>query len=202
MSRSPLLKSLVLVLLVCCGLHASIARSALIELQPSALFAGPGDSIALDIIVGGLGSAGPESLGAFDVCVGFDVSSISFTGYSLGDYLGDVGLAEAIDASAGDMGGAVNVAEVSLLTGSNLDLLQSDSFVLATLAFDVVNLGPSDFTQLSVLNGPLLVDAFGSPLSVTSMSGASVRGVSSPGTLVLLAASMLGWLMVRCRQPT
>lgn len=189
-------------LLVCCGLHASIARSALIELQPSALFAGPGDSIALDIIVGGLGSAGPESLGAFDVSVGFDVSSISFTGYSLGDYLGDVGLAEAIDASAGDMGGAVNVAEVSLLTGSNLDLLQSDSFVLATLAFDVVNLGPSDFTQLSVLSGPLLVDAFGSPLSVTSMSGASVRGVSSPGTLMLLAASMLGWLMVRCRQPT
>ena len=101
-----------------------------------------------------------------------------------------------------DMGGAVNVAEVSLLTGSNLDLLQSDSFVLATLAFDVVNLGPSDFTQLSVLSGPLLVDAFGSPLSVTSMSGASVRGVSSPGTLMLLAASMLGWLMVRCRQPT
>ncbi|MCX2975942.1 hypothetical protein [Candidatus Marimicrobium litorale] len=201
MPRSRLLRSLVLVTIACSGLHASIARSALIELQPSALFAGPGDSIALDIVVGGLGSAAPDALGAFDISVGFDVSSISFTGYSLGNFLGDVGLAEAIDASAGDMGGAVNVAEVSLLAASDLDLLQSDSFVLATLAFDVVNLGPSDFTQLSVLSGPLLVDAFGSPLSVTSLSGASVRGVSSPGTLMLLVASMLGWSMVRYRQP-
>ena len=196
------LTTLVIVLLACLGLHASIARSALIELQPSVLFAGPGDSLALDIVVGGLSSAGPESLGAFDISVGFDVSSISFTGYSLGNFLGNVGLAEAIDASAGDMGGAVNLAEVSLLAASDLNLLQSDSFVLGTLAFDVVNLGPSDVTQLSVLSGSLLVDAFGSPLNVASLGGASVRGVPSPGTLMLLVASMLGWSMVRYRQAT
>ena len=202
MPRSPLLRSLVLVLLAFGGLYASVARAALIELQPSTLFAGPGDSLALDIVVGGLSSAGPESLGAFDISVGFDVSSISFTGYSLGNFLGNVGLAEAIDASAGDMGGAVNLAEVSLLAASDLDLLQSDSFVLGTLAFDVVNLGPSDVTQLSVLSGSLLVDAFGSPLNVASLGGASVRGVPSPGTLMLLVASMLGWSMVRYRQAT
>jgi hypothetical protein len=197
-----LLKSCFLLLLALFVLRAPLAYSALIEFQPDSFLAGPGDSISLDLVVSGLGNAGPDSLGAFDISVGFDPTKLSFTGYSLGNLLGNVGLAEAIDASAGDVGGAVNVAEVSLLSVPALDALQPDSFVVATLKFDVVDLAPSVVTQLSVLSGAVLGDAFGSPLSVTGLGSASVQGVPLPGTLFLFSATLFGWVAARRRCST
>lgn len=194
-----LLKPSILLLLALACLRIPPGHAALIELEPDSLLAGTGDSIALDLIVSGLGNAGPDSLGAFDISVGFDSSRLALTGYTLGDLLGDVGLVEAIDASAGDTGGAVNVAEVSLLSAPDLDALQPDSLVVATLQFDVINLGPSIVTQLSVLSGAVLGDAFGSPLNVTGLGTASVQGVPVPGTLFLMSACLLGWLTVRYR---
>jgi hypothetical protein len=194
------LKSGIFLLLALCCLRFPLAHAALIELQPDDLLAGPGDSLSFDLIVSGLGNGGPDSLGAFDISVGFDPTKLAFTGYSLGDLLGDVGLAEAIDASAGDVGGAVNVAEVSLLSATDLDTLQPDSFVVATLEFDVVDLDPSVVTQLSVLSGAVLGDAFGSQLTVTGLGSASVQGVPVPGTLLLVSASLFGWLSLRNRR--
>ena len=199
MRALTLIKPMFVTLLVLCALRAPIAHAALIELQPDALLAETGDSIALELLVSGLGNFGPDSLGAFDISVGYDPSRLSFTGYSLGDLLGDNGLADAIDASAGDVGGAVNLAEVSLLSAASLDALQPDAFVLATLQFDVINLSPSVVTQLSVLAGPVLADAFASPIAVTGLGSASVTGVPVPGTLLLLTASVFGWLTTRRR---
>lgn len=194
-----LLKPTILMLLVLCGLRAPFAHAVLIELQPDALLAETGDSIALDLVVSGLGNSGPDSLGAFDISVGFDPGKLTFTGYSLGDLLGDIGLSEAIDASSGDVGGAVNLVEVSLLSAVALDALQPDAFVLATLQFDVINLAPSVVTQLSVLGGPVLADAFASSLAITGLGTASITGVPVPGTVFLLAATVFGWLTTRRR---
>lgn len=189
-------------LLFICLFQIPLARAALIEIQPGFMSAGTGDSVSLDLVVSGLGESGPDSLGAFDISVGFDVSALSFTGYSLGGYLGDIGIGEAIDASSGDTGGAVNVAEVSLLSEVNLDTLQPGAFTVATLNFDIIDLEGGAATQLSILSGPILADASGFALSEVTTSGpatieSQVQGVPLPGTPVLFIAALIAWLSVR-----
>lgn len=191
------LKSTLFLLLALCCLQAPLSHAVLIELQPDSLLAETGDSISLDLVVSGLGNFAPDSLGAFDISVGFDPTRLAFTSYSFGDLLGDISLAEAIDSSAGDIGGAVSLTEVSLLSAAGLDALQPGGFVVATLDFDVINLSPSVVTQVSILSGPTLADAFGMPLAVTGLGSASVTGIPVPGTLLLLAAAGFGWLATR-----
>ncbi|MDX1734560.1 MAG: cohesin domain-containing protein [Halioglobus sp.] len=177
------------------------ADSILLELQPGSNAAATGDSISLDIVVSGLGEFAPDSLGAFDITVGFDATALSLTGYSLGPYLGDPSLSEALDASSGDLGGSVNVAEVSLLSTAGLDVLQPGSFTVATLNFDVTSLVLGAVTQLSVLPGAILGDAFGAQLAVAGVGGASVANVPVPGTFILLLLPLGGLLALgRARQ--
>ena len=193
-------KRYVLALLAIVFVQAPLAHSTLIGFQPDYTYASTGDSISLDLVISDLGNFGSDSLGAFDISVGFDASVLSFTSYSLGDFLGNVDLLEAIDGSTGAVGGAVNVAEVSLLSELDLDTLQPGAFTLATLNFAVIDLGVGAETQLSVLSG-LLADAAGMALSATTSVPASVQGgsppasgVPVPGTLFLLIASLFGWL--------
>ena len=199
MRSATTFKRYLFILLLTGFIQAPLARAALIELQPSPLLAATtGDSIAINLVVSGLGT---DSLGAFDISVGFDSSALSFTSYSLGNYLGNINLLEAIDGSVGNTGSAVNVAEVSLLSAFDLDTLQSGSFTLATLNFNVINLAVGTVTQLSVLPGPVLGDALGFQIAVTGLGSTSVGTVPVPGTLLLLTASMLGWLTLKRRRP-
>ena len=176
-----------------------VSHAALIELQPGDTFAANGDSISLDLVISGLGDFTPDSLGAFDISLSFDASALSFTGYELGDFLGDINFLQAIDVSAGDVGGAVNVAEVSLLSAASLDALQPGAFTLATLNFDVINVAVGSSTALSVLSGAVLSDAFGAALLATTGGPASVHGVPvnvpAPGTFFLLVLTLFGCLM-------
>jgi hypothetical protein len=185
------------VILLVCFAQAPIAHSGpiAIDLQPDPTYAGTGDSISFDLIISGLGDFTADTLGTFDISVGFDTSALSFSSYSLGGLLGDVSLVEALDASSGVLGGIVNVAEVSLLSGLALDALQPDLFTLATLNFNVINLAEGVTTQLSVLQGAVLGDVSGGSLAVTEFGSASVEAIPVPGTLLLLIASLGGWLM-------
>lgn len=182
-------------------MHSPLGNAALIGLQPGTSSVAPGASIALDLVITDLGNFGPDSLGAFDITVGFDTLVLSFTSYSLGDFLGQVDLFEAIDVSSGDIGGAVNLAEVSLLSTVALHTNQPADFILATLNFDVAELAKGTVTELSVLGQPVLANAFGGPLAITGLDSASVEVATStapaPGTLFLLGASLLGWLALR-----
>jgi hypothetical protein len=196
------MKQILGALLLACSVYTPLSHSALIELQPDTTFASNGGSFTLDLVVSGLGDFSPDSLGAFDISVGFDATALSFTSYVLGDFLGDIDLFEAIDGSAGDIGGAVNVAEVSLLSAAALDALQPDSFTLATLSFSVVDLSVGEDTELLVLSGAELVDATGSLLSVTTSGPATVVGSGSvpiPGTMYLLLASFGGLVVTKSR---
>lgn len=193
-------KRYALALLTVLLMQTPVAHATLIALQPSSTYATTGDSISLDLVVSGLGNFGPDSLGAFDISVGYDPGVLSFTSYSLGNFLGNIALAEALDSSSGNLGSAVNVAEVSLLSVIGLDTLQPGAFTLATLNFNVTNLAVGAVTQLSVLSGHVLADAYGAPLSATSTGPASVAAISVPGTAFLLIASMFGWLTLKRRQ--
>jgi hypothetical protein len=194
------------ILLLTCLAQAPLAHSALISLEPGTTVANTGDTFSLDLVISGLNSSGSDSLGAFDISIGFDASALSFTSYVLGDFLGDVGASEAIDASGGVSGGSVNMAEVSLLSAGVLDALQSDTFTLATLNFNVIDLEGGATTQLSFGSGPVLGDAFGfAILPVMTSAPANIRSTSSgvpvPGTLLLLVTSLFGFLTLGRRRP-
>ncbi len=187
------------ILLLTGFIKAPLAHAAHIGLEPGSTYATTGDSISFDLVISGLGNFGPASLGAFDISVGFDPGALSFNSYSLGNFLGNIALSQALNASSGNLGNAINVAEVSLLSALGLDTLQPGTFTLATLSFTVTNLAMGAVTQLSVLSGPVLADAFGAPLSATSAAPASVTGVPVPGTAFLLIAALFGWLTLKRR---
>lgn len=200
MSIFPRLKSLIAVVLFACVAQVPIAHAALLSLQPDAVFADNGDSVSFDLVVSGLGDFSSDSLGAFDVFVGYDASVLSFTGYSLGGLLGDLGSLEALDASTGDSGVAVNVGEVSLLPSASLDALQPGEFILASLTFDVLNIVIGTTTELSILGGAVLADGSGFSLPVTNSLSATIEGrvsVPLPGTLLLLLGGLFSWHAVR-----
>lgn len=203
MSRQIPFKRYVLIGLSFLLMQIPLANAALIGLQPGSSSVTSGGSISLDLVVSGLGDFSAESLGAFDISVGFDASVLSFTSYRLEDYLGDIDLFEAIDASAGAIGGTVNIAEVSLLSAVSLDAMQPADFILATLNFDAADLATSIVTQLAVLPGSGLVDALGAPIAITGLTPARVEIVTAvpvPGTLFLLGVPLVCWRLLRRAQ--
>jgi hypothetical protein len=194
------LKHLSAVILLACLTQAPSAHATLLSLQPNATLAGTGDTVSLDLMISGLGDFGPDSLGAFDISVGYDAAVLSFAGYTLENFLGRIDLLEALDASSGAGGGAVNIAEVSLLSAVSLNNLQPGEFVLASLRFDVLDLAAGATTALSVLPGALLVDATGSQLPVTRTAQATITSRASvplPGTLLLLLGGLASWRLAR-----
>lgn len=194
------LKHLSAAILLACLMQAPAAHAALLGLQPTNTLASSGDTVTLDLIISGLGNFGPDSLGAFDISVGYDTSVLSFVGYTLGNYLGRIDLSEAIDASGGASGTAVNVSEVSLLSAVSLNNLQPGEFVLASLRFDVLDLGAGASTALSILQGALLADETGSQLRIAGTTQATISSraqVPLPGTLLLLLGGLASWRVTR-----
>ena len=176
--------------LVAAGLLLSMSSMTVsavsLNLEPAATIAGPGAEVSLDLVIEGLGDFVPESLGDFDVDIRFDPGALSFLGYTLGPYLGDLGLFEAIDYGLGDLGGGlVNLTEVSLLEPDApscsfcilpyLDEIQPNTFALATLDFRVVALPPGTSTVVSVETVYALDDGFGIALPLDSTTDAVIR---------------------------
>ena len=107
---------------------------------------------------------------------------------------------EAIDASTGVAGGAVNLAEISLLAGIELDALQPSAFTLATLIFDVTSLAPGSSTEFSIAPGAVLANAGGFALQAAVAPPAIITGsasVPAPGTMLLVLTGLAGWQLRR-----
>jgi hypothetical protein len=181
-------------LLASCGLLcASPAGAATISLIPAAADVRPGDAVTIDVVIAGLVDGAAPSLGDFDIDIAFDAAALGFVSYTLGTELGGPG--EALDVSFGFFPpGGVNIAQVSLLTVSELDLNQSDTFVLATLAFDVLALAPGETTSIDITGVYALGDADGNPIPLDGTSGTILTGVPAaiplPGALCLLASAL------------
>jgi len=176
-------------------LFASITHAnVILSLDPSAQDAALGDTVAVNLMIDGLGDGVPLSLSSFDINVAFDASSLSFAGYNLFDQLGDLNFFEAYDSSFGDLGGGlVNISEISFLSNIELWNTQASSFSLAELFF-TVDAVPSS-SQVTIDNA-VLFDTNGDLINITQVNNASITAVPNPANSLLMALA-LAVLLVR-----
>ena len=125
---------------------ASSGTSAAISLAPtpSTQTIVAGGLTMIDIRIDGLGAGGAPSLGTYDFDVTFNPSVLSFVSATFGDSV----LGSQLDlfglgnvSSLTPSTGIVNLFELSLDTSADLDALQADAFVLASLSFSGLAVG-------------------------------------------------------------
>ncbi|MFK8015899.1 MAG: cohesin domain-containing protein [Gammaproteobacteria bacterium] len=190
-----------LILAAAFTLLSAPAFATFLTLSPSVTDAVNGDIVSLDLIVGDLSDGGAPSIGAFDIDIGFDDSALDFAGVTYGSMLGDM-LTESITDTASS-NGLVGLLEVSFLSIADLDALQGESFVLATLDFLVEDLAVGASTLVS-FGDTLLADAFGLALGVDMMMNAVIQNpnpqtVPEPPVLALCAMGVVLMRLARKR---
>ena len=150
--------------------------------------------------VSGLGDATAPALSTYDLDIHFDPSLLSYSGITFGDPL----LGNQLDvfnlgsnSSAAELTsiGIVNVFELSLDTPADLNPWQTDTFILATLSFDMLNHGSSALS----INVNVFDDADAMALS-PAVQSANITTVPLPSAvwlfLVGLGISGRGWRRV------
>lgn len=150
-----------------------------------------GDTIGIAINVSDLGSFLPPSLGAYEFGLTYDPAILGFTGNtSFTHYLGDPDpFAFETDISVAEtVSGRIDFSVVSFLLPTELDLIQPDSFTLATVELSGLALGNSSLA----LSDLVLTDAFGLTLpGVVQQSGALQVSPSGPSGSVPVPATLL-----------
>jgi len=150
-----------------------------------------GSSAALQLTAADLVDFAPPALGAFDLSVVFSPSIVSVQSVTFGPDLGGSG--EAVFSSSVTPGD-LRLIGISLLSPADLDALQPDSFVVATINMQVNALGTSTF----MLSPNSLSDEFGFAITLTKTETGEVTGVPEPRTLGLaIVAGVL--CLVACR---
>ena len=170
---------------------ASSVQAATISIVPSSQTINVSETAAVDLVISGLGNFASPSLGAFDVDVTFDDSILSFNSETFGTLLGSS--IQGVDTSTS---GVVRLGEVSLESVPALDLLQPDSFLLATLMFDGIALGTSQLGFGTVV----LSDAFGGSIPNPTLVPANLTVVPVPAAVWLFGSGLLGLVGIARRK--
>lgn len=182
-----------LLLLATAVVSVGEASAASVSLLPATTTITPGGSVSIDLFIDGLGDTSAPALGDFDIDITFDAAALTLTGYTLGGALGDPATSEALDVSFGEyLIGTLNIAEVSLLTPSELVGSQPAGFVLATIEFTAAGLAAGDSTSVDIGAVFALGDATGSPIALDTTSGATITAVvPAPAAIWLFATALL-----------
>ena len=176
------------------------AHAVAIQLQPVASTALVGDLISIDVFVSGLSSPEPgdEIVSAFDLDVLYDPTILNATSISFGAALG-IADVDTFTSSIFSTG-RIDFANVSLLLNDDLDLLQADSVLLASLTFSAIGIG-SSLLAFDAQTSPgidlvgrdpfarLPIDLAGTALVTV---GERPIGVPEPGLLAPFALGLLG----------
>ncbi len=180
------------------GLSSSaLALPVTLTLVPSAGSLLPGQTLSVDVVVGGLTEmAGEIALESFDLDLSFDTSRLQFDSLSFGTSLGDpndLGETFVFGPGTPSTSGVVLMGEFSLLTGAQLLALQSAPFTLATIGFTALaNPGPAELEFIN-LDGSSLGGLAGRPLGdeLEPPAPLSVDILPEPGAAALLAATLV-----------
>jgi hypothetical protein len=170
-----------------------------LTLVPSSPSVGVGQTLSVDIVVGGLSEFEGESeiaLESLDLDLAFDTSRLAFEALSFGAFLGDPGDgAETFVSGPGtpNATGVVQMFEFSLLTEAQLLALQAAPFTLATVQFQALEGTGSTLLQLVNLDGSSLGGVAGRALGdeLAAPSALSIEVVPEPSLLALAAAALL-----------
>jgi hypothetical protein len=201
------MRKLLLASLLGLALAAPPAGAISIALLPSAVSAAVGGTVDLAVVVSGLDTSS-SSLGSYDLDLTFDSSLLTFASLDFGDALSDV-LDPSSSIQIGPFvgGGVIDFAEVSLLSHSELQTIQSalgDPLTIATLHFTVSAEGTS---SVAISQALAAGGSTGGALPVTSLAGARVTGVAAgavpePGAAALFALGLLAVLQRGARRRT
>jgi hypothetical protein len=184
------MKRLLFLCIVLCSLVFVGQSWALsLTLSPSSQTIHPGQSATVDLVISGLTSGGPPSLGAFSLYITYDPAVLSFNSVIFGNFLGDLSLGEADAGYDASTPGLLSfLYEVSCLFPDQLDAIQPDSFTLANVSFTANEIGA---TGLALENVDLS-DAYGFSFFNPTVEGARVNVVPLPGALLLLGSGLAG----------
>lgn len=188
MLSTKLLAMLAAGLVACPG-----AEAALVTVSPSAQSVTVGATFTVDVSISALGAGVAPSLGVFDFDFGFDASWLAFQSAAFGAGLDVLGLGSIQAATPG--AGTINLFELSLDSVADLNDLQGDSFVLATITFVAQAEGAAPFSlsanAFGDAEGNALDVTFGDPGSVTVLA-APDGSIPEPGTYGLAALGLFG----------
>lgn len=175
------------------GLLAAFPAQAItLSVQPANTAAQVGDSFSVDLLISGLDAGVAPSLASFDLDLGFDAALLAFQSASFGTGLDVLGLGSVSGTTLS--AGALNLFEISLDSATDLNDLQGDSFVLASVTFQALAAGLSNLS----LNVNALADADANALVASVQDGAvTLAAVPEPATLGLLLPGL--WLLSRGR---
>ncbi len=160
---------------------------------PSA--APPHDQVSVTIGIAGLGTGTAQSIGTFDVNLGFDPLLLSFVSATFGNQLDILGLGDIRTVTLGV--GVVNLFELSLDSPAELNRLQLPAFTLATLTFDTLAEGRSPLTV--TVNA--LGDADGSAVEAQIQNGSILiqNSVPEPRATPIVAGVLVAILLASRR---
>ena len=188
MTRRTLVPIWILALLfVSAGAHA-----ATISMVPAATTVGLTGSVDVDLNISGLGNLAPDSLGVFDIDLGYDAGIVSLDSVSFGSSLSVAfPSVQILTPSAG----SVNIFELSLDSAADLHANQAGSFTIATLTFSRVAAGTT--TLVASVNA--LGDALGAPLAFNVAPGTRITAAIPEPSAALLWVTGLVVLRNRLR---
>jgi len=190
----------VIMMMLICALGTGPAMAVTIGFDPASLSVTEGDTFDVDLFIEGLGDGVAPSLGTYDLDVLFDPAILAFDTVVFGDQL------DIFDSGGNPAGasvtspGTLNMFEVSLDGPFFLDLFQDDTFVLASISFNAVAVGPSFLNLDNIILGdgefpvnPIIPD--------TIVNGSvTVNPVPEPATILLLGAGLAGMAGFRRRR--
>ena len=144
-----------------------------------------GDTFVVDLVISDVSPT--DVIGSFDLDVLFPGSQFEPLDVQFGPFLGDPSdpLQTLVDVTL--FFGRIDLAEVSLLLTSELEALQPDSFILASL---FVRAERSGVGRFSIAPDALIDDGFGVKLPVT-VSDATITVVPEPGIPALFSIAAM-----------
>jgi len=125
-------------------LTPGVCRAVTLTVSPSMSTAAQGSVVDVAIRISELGLFSAPSLATYDLVLDFDstvlsLSSVDFGDPILGDRLDVLGL--GVLAVSSPAAGSVNLFELSFDTTADLNALQEDAFVLATVHLNAIGVG-------------------------------------------------------------